>query len=68
MGLRIHEDKTKYMKTSSTQAIRCRQNLTIGDFIFEGAHSFTNLGSVVNNENKMWADIHFKIVTADRAY
>jgi hypothetical protein len=40
----------------------------IGDFNFDGVNSFTYLGSVVNNENKMWADIHPKIMTANRAY
>jgi hypothetical protein len=68
MGLRINEDKTKYMKMSTTQAIRCRQNLRISDFNFEGVDSFIYLGSVVNNENKMWTDIHSKIMTANRAY
>jgi hypothetical protein len=56
------------MKMSSTQARRYRQSLIIGDFNFEGVDSFTNLGAVVNNENKMWVDIHSKIMTADRAY
>jgi hypothetical protein len=68
MGLRINEDKTKYMKMSSTQARRYRQNLIIGNFNSEGVDSFTNLGLVVNNENKMWADIHSKIMTANRPY
>jgi hypothetical protein len=68
MGLRIHEDKTKYMKMSSTQARRYFQNLIIGDFNFEGVNIVTYLGSVVNNENRMWADIHSTIMTANRAY
>ena len=46
MGLRINEEETNYIKTSSTQARRYLQNLTIGDFKFEGADSFTYLGSV----------------------
>jgi hypothetical protein len=43
MGLRINEEKTKYMKMSSTQAGRFLQNLIIGDFNFEGVDSFTYL-------------------------
>jgi hypothetical protein len=50
------------------EARRYRQNLIIGDFNFEGVDSITNLGADVNNENKMWADIHSKLMTANRAY
>jgi hypothetical protein len=46
MVLRINEEETKYIKTSFTQARRYLQNLTTGDFKFEGADSFTYLGSV----------------------
>jgi hypothetical protein len=67
-GLRINEEKTKYMKMSCTQARRYLQNLIIGDFNFEGVDSFTYLGSVINNGNNMWKDIHSKITTANRAY
>jgi hypothetical protein len=56
------------MKMSCTQARRCLQNLIIGDFNFEGVESFAYLGSVIDNGNKMWKDIHFKIMTANRAY
>jgi hypothetical protein len=63
MGLRINEEKTKYMKMSSTQA-----NLIIGDFNFEGVESFTYLASVIDNGNKMWKDIHSKIMKANCAY
>jgi hypothetical protein len=67
-GLRINEEKTKYMKMSSTQARRYLQNLIIGDFHFEGVDSFTYLGSVIDNVNKLSKDIHSKIMTANRAY
>jgi hypothetical protein len=56
------------MKMSCRQARRYCQNLIIGDFNFEGVDSFTYLGSVVNNENKIWADVHSKIITAYSAY
>jgi len=46
MVLRINEEETKYIKTSFTQARRYLQNLTTGDFKFEGADSFKYLGSV----------------------
>jgi hypothetical protein len=68
MGLRINEEKTKYMKMFSTQTIRYIQNLIIGDFNFEGVESFTYLESVIDNGNKMWKDIHSKIMTANCAY
>jgi sorting nexin-29 len=69
MGLRINKEKTKYMKLSFTQTRRYLQNLIIiGDFNFEGVDSFTYLGSVIDNGNKMWKDIHSKIITANRAY
>jgi hypothetical protein len=56
------------MKISYTQARRYLQNLIIGDFNFEGVKSFTYLGSVIDNGNKMWKEIHSKIMTAIRAY
>jgi hypothetical protein len=56
------------MKMSCTQARRYLQNLIIGDFNFEGFESFTYLGSVIDNGNKMLKDIHSKIMTANRAY
>jgi hypothetical protein len=68
MGLRINEEKTKYMKMSSTQARRYLQNRIIGDFNFEGVESLTYLGSVIDNGNKMWKDIHSKIRTENRTY
>jgi hypothetical protein len=68
MGLKIHEEKTKYLKMSSTRERRYLQNLIIGDFNFEGVESFTYLGSVTDNGNKMWKDIHSTIMTANHAY
>jgi hypothetical protein len=56
------------MKMSSSQARRYLQNLIQLNFNFEGIESFTYLGSVVDNGNKMCKDIHSKIVTANRAY
>jgi hypothetical protein len=53
---------------SSAQAGRYLQNQIISDFNFEGIESFTYLGSVVDNGNKMWKDIHSKIMTENRAY
>jgi hypothetical protein len=58
----------KCMKMSSTQARRYLQNIIIGDFNFEGVESFTHLGSVIDNRNKMWNDIHSIIMTANHAY
>jgi hypothetical protein len=49
MELRINEEKTKYLKMSSTQVRRYLQNPIIGDFNSEGAESFTCLGSVTDN-------------------
>jgi hypothetical protein len=60
MGSVINEEKTKYMKVSSTKA-RYLQNLTVDDFKFEGVDSFRYLGSIINNENKMSADTHSKL-------
>lgn len=41
MVLRINEEETKYIKTSSIQARWYLQNLTTDDFKFEGVDSFT---------------------------
>jgi hypothetical protein len=40
----------------------------VGDFNFEGVDSFTYLGSVIDNGNKMCKDIHSKILTSNHAY
>jgi hypothetical protein len=53
---------------SSIQARRYLQNLIIGDFNFEGVESYTYLGSVIDNGNKMRKNIHSKIMTANLAY
>jgi hypothetical protein len=52
----------------STQARRYLQNLTTGNFNFEEVESFTYLGSVIDNGNKMWKDTHSKIMTENRAH
>jgi hypothetical protein len=46
---------------SLVEARRYLQNMIIGDFNFEGVVSFTYLGSVIDNGNKMWKDIHSNI-------
>jgi len=55
------------MKMSSTQARRYFQNLTTGNFKLEHVDSIIYMGSVVNNENKLWTDLHSKTMTANCA-
>jgi hypothetical protein len=57
------------MKVSCTKVRRYLQNLTIGDFKFEGVvDSFTYFGSVLNNENKISTDVRSNIMVANHAY
>lgn len=48
MGLKINEEKTKYMKLSAVEARRRVQNITIGQYNFEGVKDFVYLGSSLN--------------------
>jgi hypothetical protein len=53
IGLSINENKTKYMKMSSTQINRPLQILSIEEHNFEAVREFTYLGVTINNENKI---------------
>ena len=45
-----------------------RMSLTIDDFQLERFDNATCMGSFVNSENELWADIHSKIKKAKEAY
>lgn len=60
----------QYLKpnlTSQRSSISYLQYVVIGDFKFERIDSFTYLGSVLDNGNKMWTDIRPKIMAANLA-
>jgi hypothetical protein len=58
MGFRIDQEKTNYVKMSPTQTKRYHQS--------RGVDTFTYLGSVLDNGNKL--DIRSKIMTANCTY
>jgi len=61
MGLKINEEKTKYMKLSVMEARRRVQNITIGEHSFEIVKDFVYLGSSLNNNNNMSEELWLAI-------
>jgi hypothetical protein len=57
LGLKINENKTKYLIISNLQARREPRNLAIGEYDFEGVREFSYLGTNINSENEVNEDI-----------
>lgn len=70
MGLRINEDKTKYMISSKEEARHHQlgQNVTIGNYNFEVVKEFVYLGGVVDSNNNMSLEVKRRIMLANRAF
>lgn len=70
MGLRINEDKTKYMISSKNEARHRQlgQNVTIGNYNFEVVKEFVYLGGVVDSNNNMSLEVKRRIMLANRAF
>jgi hypothetical protein len=64
MGLRINQEKTKYMITS--QNAMQSENVTIGNYTFEAEQAFVYLGSPVNCNNDISKEIKKCILIADK--
>jgi hypothetical protein len=65
LGLKINEDKTKYMWVTRRKA-RKQQNLTVGDYNFEVVRSFKYLGSTINDENDISEEIKLRTTLGNR--
>lgn len=68
MGLRVNEEKTKFLKMTEGARGRIRQNITLGDFNFEAVQSFKYLGSVVNENNDIEEEIRTRILQDNKFY
>jgi hypothetical protein len=53
LGLKIDENKTKYLIIPILQTRSAPRNLSFGEYDFEGVREFTYLGTNVNSENKV---------------
>jgi ubiquinone/menaquinone biosynthesis C-methylase UbiE len=68
MGFSINEEKTKYMRMSSSEARRKPVDLTIDEYKFKGVSNFSYLGASLKNENRMSNEISQRIMAGNRAF
>ena len=70
MGLRINEDKTKYMISSKNESRHHQlgQNISIANYNFEVVRDFVYLGGVVDSSNNMSLEVKRRIMLANRAF
>ncbi|CAG9835780.1 unnamed protein product [Diabrotica balteata] len=68
IGLKINEDKTKYMAVSKQERRRIRQNITINDHNFEVVKEFKYLGPTITNDNKLEREVEMRIMAGNRSF
>ncbi|CAG9832810.1 unnamed protein product [Diabrotica balteata] len=68
IGLKINEDKTKYMVVSQQERRRIRQNITINDHNFELVKEFKYLGTTITNDNKLEREVETRIMAENRSF
>lgn len=68
VGLKINENKTKYMRMSRNTRVRSPQNITIADFNFEGVENFKYLGILLRNDNSMHHCVQDRIRAGNACY
>ncbi|XP_055375384.1 uncharacterized protein LOC129608086 [Condylostylus longicornis] len=68
VGLLVNEEKTKYLRMSRDERRRAPQNITIGEYNFEGVTHFRYLGATIFNDNSMHACINENIQNGNRSY
>lgn len=66
MGLKINEDKTRYLFTS--RRIINEQNINIDHYSFEQVDNFKHLGIIINSNNNMHNKINIRISAANQRY
>jgi sorting nexin-29 len=66
MGLKIHEEKTKYLTTRVNK--NQPQYFQIEKFNFETVHSFTYLGCLIDANNDISAEIKKRILLANKGF
>jgi len=65
-GLRINENKTKYMEV--TRAANNSDHLRCGKYEFEHVKKFNYLGSQLNQTNSTSSEIRDRILSGNRSY
>ena len=68
MNLHINQEKTKYMPVTKKIHASYPHYLDVGPYKFQVIHSFTYLGSVVNCNNDISAEIQKRILAANRGF
>jgi sorting nexin-29 len=68
MGLKINEEKTKYLTTGVNKNKNQMKYCQIGNFNFESVQSFTYLGSLVNVNNDNFAEIKKRTLWANKSF
>lgn len=67
MGLTINEDKTKFMEIPSSTAIY-NIPFCINGHAFERVNEFKYLGTIINDQNKLRAEINTRIKSANKCF
>ncbi|XP_055382154.1 uncharacterized protein LOC129612525 [Condylostylus longicornis] len=65
VGLKINENKTKFLKMSRNARRRQPQDILIQDYLFQGVESFKYLGVVLSNDNSIKTCIQDRIKAAE---
>jgi len=68
MNLFINQEKTKYMPVTKNSHTSYPHYLEVGPYKFQAVHSFTYLGSDVNYNNDISAEIQNHILAANRCF
>jgi sorting nexin-29 len=68
MNLFINQEKTKYMAVTKKSHANCLHYLEVGPYKFQVVHSFTCLGSDINCNNDISAEMQKRILAANRCF
>ena len=68
MGLKINEDKTKYMMVNSQSNRKQAKQIVIDNYKIEIVQRFSYLGSIINSNNNILEEINKRIQNANRCY
>ncbi|XP_073986277.1 uncharacterized protein [Rhodnius prolixus] len=63
-GLRVHEEKTKYMVTTRNERRLC--DLEVGQHRFEGVGAFKYLGTTLTSKNEVGQDIRSRLTAGNK--
>ncbi|KAL4127579.1 hypothetical protein QTP88_011746 [Uroleucon formosanum] len=66
MGLKVNQDKTKYMVVSRKNEMVAA--LSVGEYTFEAVNDFKYLGTNINKNNNMHNEIKLRISAANKGF